>query len=289
MTSTNMRTAVVTGGASGIGRATVETFLADGWTVVAADLNATTGKELLEQHGEHAEAGRLAFAECDVSSESDIEAAVARAVSLTGRLDCMVNNAGIGGAFGPVTEITVEDWDYTFAVLTRGVFLGVKHAARVMRRQGGGSIVNVASLAALTGDAGLQAYSAAKASVLHMSRVFATELGPDRVRVNTVCPGAIATPLNPVASRGFDGTPLAEMQPLPFVGRPEHLAAAIHFFGSSQSEFVTGQYLAVDGGLEAAGPRLGKHLGTDPRYLTVRGMNEGNTGRRTTVHDQVER
>jgi len=225
-----------------------------------------------------------------VSNEEDVAGAVERATALTGRLDCMVNNAGVGGAFGPVTELTVEDWDYTFSVLSRGVFLGVKHAARVMKNQTeGGSIVNVASLAALTGDAGPQTYSAAKASVLHMSRVFATELGPSRIRVNCVCPGAIATPLNPSATQQFDGTELAKMQPLPYVGQPRHLADAIFFLGSADSAFVTGQYLAVDGGLEAAGPRLGEYLGTDPRNIDLIGVNRGNTGVRATVHGKVSR
>jgi NAD(P)-dependent dehydrogenase (short-subunit alcohol dehydrogenase family) len=283
-------TVIITGGASGIGRASVHKFLAEGWSVVAADMNADSGASLLSELSAEATAGRLAYVRTDVSDEGDVEHAVATAVTLTGQLDCMVNNAGIGGAFGPITETSVEDWDFTFAVLSRGVFLGVKHAARQMQLQGtGGSIVNLASLAGLTGDAGLQAYSVAKASVIHMSRVFATELGPDRIRVNTVCPGAIATPLNPSASRGFDGTELARMQPLPYVGEPHHLANAIYFLGSRQSEFVTGQYLAVDGGLEAAGPRLGAYLGTDPRSSTLVGVNRGNTGVKATVRSEVTR
>jgi len=287
---TEVRTAVVTGGASGIGLATVAKFLAEGWSVVATDLNAASGEVLLASYADAASADRLAFVPGDVSIEADVAGAVERATALTGRLDCMVNNAGVGGAFGPVTELTVEDWDYTFSVLSRGVFLGVKHAARVMRHQPtGGSIVNVASLAALTGDAGPQTYSAAKASVLHMRRVFATELGPSRIRVNCVCPGAIATPLNPSATQQFDGTELARMQPLPYVGQPQHLADAIFFLGSADSAFVTGQYLAVDGGLEAAGPRLGEYLGTDPRNIDLIGVNRGNTGVKATVHGKVSR
>jgi NAD(P)-dependent dehydrogenase (short-subunit alcohol dehydrogenase family) len=287
---TETPTAVVTGGASGIGLATVTKFLTQGWSVVATDLNAASGESLLAAHAEEASAGRLAFVQGDVSVEADVAGAVERATALTGRLDCMVNNAGVGGAFGPVTELTVDDWDYTFAVLSRGVFLGVKHAARVMQNQAeGGSIVNVASLAALTGDAGPQTYSAAKASVLHMSRVFATELGPSRIRVNCVCPGAIATPLNPSATDQFEGTELARVQPLPYVGQPRHLADAIFFLGSTDSAFVTGQYLAVDGGLEAAGPRLGEYLGTDPRNINLIGVNRGNTGVKATVHGKVSR
>jgi NAD(P)-dependent dehydrogenase (short-subunit alcohol dehydrogenase family) len=285
---TTPSTAVITGGASGIGRATVTRFLDAGWRVIATDLNAAAGAALLEELPDASGSGRLEFIAGDVSIESDIEAAVELAEQDDNRLLCMVNNAGIGGAFGPVTELKVEDWDHTFAVLTRGAFLGIKHAGRAMKAHGGGSIVNVASLAGLTGDAGMQAYSAAKAAVVHMTRVFATELGPDKIRVNCVCPGAIATPLNPAALREFRGSALEKIQPLPFAGQPEHLAEAIYFFGSDASLFITGQYLAVDGGLEGAGPRIGEYLGTDARQITLVGVNQGNTGVRTTVHGHVQ-
>jgi NAD(P)-dependent dehydrogenase (short-subunit alcohol dehydrogenase family) len=284
---TTPSTAVITGGASGIGRSSVIRFLDAGWRVVATDLNSAAGAELLEGLPEASRSGQLEFIAGDVSIEGDIEAAVALAEQGGNRLLCMVNNAGIGGAFGPVTELRVEDWDHTFAVLTRGAFLGVKHAARVMRAHGGGAIVNVASLAGLTGDAGMQAYSAAKAAVVHMTRVFATELGPNRIRVNCVCPGAIATPLNPSALREFRGSALEKLQPLPFAGQPEYLAEAIYFFGSEASVFITGQYLAVDGGLEGAGPRIGEYLGTDARQITLVGVNQGNTGVKTTVHGRA--
>jgi hypothetical protein len=133
----------------------------------------------------------------DVSIESEVEAAVAAVPERYGRLDCVVNNAGVGGAFGPITEIEVEDWDYTFAVITRGVFLGIKHAARVMQAMGTpGSIVNTGSIAGLGGGVGPQAYSAAKAAVLNLTRLAAVELAPFRIRVNAVNPGAIATPIH---------------------------------------------------------------------------------------------
>lgn len=285
----SLSTVVITGGASGIGRSSVIRFLDAGWRVVATDLNDAAGAALLESLPNASGAGRLAFVRGDVSVEDDVAAAVSVAEEGEHRLACMVNNAGIGGAFGPVTDLRVEDWDHTFAVLTRGTFLGIKHAARAMKAHGGGSIVNVASLAGLTGDAGMQAYSVAKAGVVHMSRVFATELGPDRIRVNCVCPGAIATPLNPSASREFTGSALETLQPLPFAGRPEHLAEAIYFLGSDASAFVTGQYLAIDGGLEGAGPRIGKYLGTDARQIALVGVNQGNTGVRTTVHGRASR
>lgn len=147
------RAAVVTGGASGIGRTTVERFLAEGWAVVAADLNAGNGERLVAGLEADGHEGRIVFVPGDVSVEGDVAAAVGVAAERFGRLDCMVNNAGVRGAFGPITELEVEDWDYSFAVLVRSVFLGIKHAARLMQAQGrSGSIVNTASIAGLGSD-----------------------------------------------------------------------------------------------------------------------------------------
>jgi NAD(P)-dependent dehydrogenase (short-subunit alcohol dehydrogenase family) len=281
------KVALVTGGASGIGRATVETLLDRGWSVAVTDLNQQNGDQLLADFDAHRSANRLAFISGNVSLEADVMAAVELAVRQFGRLDGMVNNAGVGGAFGPVTQLDVEDWDATFAVLVRGVFLGIKHAARVMRQQGGGSIVNVASVAGIGGDIGPQAYSVAKAAVIHMGPVFATELGPDRIRVNAVCPGMIATPLNRAASSGRDQD-LVGLQPWPDTGQPSHLADAIAFLLSEESAFITGQTIAVDGGVIGAGPRLGTYLGSDPRRVEVVGYNRGNTGGRTLVRGSVQ-
>jgi NAD(P)-dependent dehydrogenase (short-subunit alcohol dehydrogenase family) len=153
------RVAVITGAASGMGLATAARFVAEGAKVVVADVNADAGQAAADQLGPSAR-----FTRCDVSVEDDVAAAVALATDAFGRLDIMFNNAGIGGAFGPVTELEVEHWDATFAVLVRGVFLGIKHAARVLTAQGqGGSIINTASVAGLGGGAGPQAYSAAGA------------------------------------------------------------------------------------------------------------------------------
>lgn len=222
-------TAIVTGAASGIGRATVVQLLGEGWNVVGADLNADSLDALVTDMEHAGHAGRVSVVRTDVSAESDVIALIEHARSTHGRVDALINAAGIGGAFGRITEISVEDWDRSFAVLTRSVFLTCKHSAELMREQGGGSIVNVASLAALTGDSGLQAYSAAKAAVLQLGRVLATELGPDRIRVNTVAPGAIATPLNRAASERFEGSNLEASQPWPEVGRAENVAEAIVF------------------------------------------------------------
>ncbi|MDQ4116833.1 MAG: SDR family oxidoreductase, partial [Actinomycetota bacterium] len=177
------RAALVTGGASGIGRATVGLLRERGWSVLLADLNAATGGAAADELG-------ASFAVADVSSEDDVAGAVARCVDEFGRIDAVVNNAGVGGAFGRLTEIDVDEWDWTFAVLVRSVFLGIKHGARAMRLAGsGGAIVNTASVAAKSGGAGPQAYSAAKAAVLNLTRSAAEELAADRIRVNAVCPG----------------------------------------------------------------------------------------------------
>ena len=162
------RVAVVTGGASGMGRATVLRFLAEGAKVVIADFNSATGEDTVAEAARAGYADAVAFIRTDVAKEADIEAMLRRATDAFGGLDIVFNNAGVGGAIGPLTETSVEDWDYTFDVLAKGVFLGIKHAARIMRAQGrGGSIINTASIAGLSGDAGPMVYSAAKAAVTH--------------------------------------------------------------------------------------------------------------------------
>lgn len=271
--------ALVTGGASGIGRATVQRLLADGCSVLVADLNGAAGEQLLDECGDD----RLRFVVTDVSREQDVQRAVAAAVDAFGGLDCVVNNAGVGGAFGKLTEIEVEDWDYTFAALVRSVFLGIKHGARAMQqRDAGGSIVNIASIAAFSGGAGPQAYSAAKAAVLNLGRVAAAELAADHIRVNTVCPGAIATPL--LGTPGRDGREaLQQAQPWPERGRPEDVAEVIAFLAGDAARFVTGEEITVDGGIRAAGPRMQAAYGGDPGARGLVGVNYGTTGRESVV------
>ena len=275
------RVAVVTGGASGMGKATVLRFLAEGASVVIADFNATTGADTVREafaagHGE-----QVRFIKTDVAEEADVAAAVACAVETFGGIDVMFNNAGVGGAIGPLTETSVSDWDYTFAVLTRGVFLGIKHSARAMRAQGrGGSIINTASIAGLSGDAGPLAYSAAKAAVINLSKGAAVELAQDHIRVNAICPGFIATPL---AALGGSVTELsaqfATAQPWPEAGNGDHIAGVALFLASDDARFVTGESILVDGGLTASGPELSRKFprtaGRQSRYA---GITRGSTG-----------
>ncbi len=285
------RVAVITGGASGMGRATALRFLAEGARVVVADLNDATGKEFLEKASADGHAKNVRFVKTDVAEEADVASMIETAVREFGRLDVLFNNAGLGGAFGPLTELEVEDWDFTFAVLVRGVFLGIKHGARAMKRQGqGGSIINTASVAGLSGGAGPLCYSAAKAAVVNLSMSSAVELGPDRIRVNTICPGGIVTPLVHRGSPDSARARMANLQPWPEAGEGEHIAGAALFLASDDARFVTGETLTVDGGLTAAGPNLITRMRQEGQaqspFATMIGVDLGSTGRPPVIRQK---
>jgi NAD(P)-dependent dehydrogenase (short-subunit alcohol dehydrogenase family) len=249
------KVAVITGGASGIGHAAVRLFVEEGCRVVIADLQDDKGAALAEELG-----GKSArYLHVDVSREADVSGAIAHAVARFGRLDCVFNNAGAGGVTGPIAEIPAEGFDQTMGVLLRGVFLGMKHAAPVMKQQGGGSIISTASVAGLQAGFGPHVYSAAKAAVVHLTRSVAMELGESGVRVNCICPGGIATPIfgGAVGLAGQEADRIAEMmktllvarQPIQRAGLPEDIARAALWLASDDSSFVNGHALIVDGGL----------------------------------------
>jgi NAD(P)-dependent dehydrogenase (short-subunit alcohol dehydrogenase family) len=272
------KVAVVTGGGNGIGRATVQRFLAEGACVVVAEINAVSGEETVALAREAGHGDRVLLVRADVTREADVQAAIERAVSAFGRLDCVFNNAGVAGALGPITHLSVEDWDFTMAVLLRGVFLGMKHGARVMKARGeGGTILSTASVAGLCGGDGPQAYSAAKAAVVNLTRAVAVELAPDRIRVNCICPGGINTPLLHRGNPDGMGEMLDKAQPLPDHGKPEDIAAAALYLASDDARFVTGEALVVDGGLMAAGSNMMRSLGGVA--LQMVGVDHGSTGR----------
>ena len=248
------KVALITGGASGIGEGTVRFFAREGASVLIADIQDDQGARLAAELG-----ARVAYVHTDVSHEADVQSAVAEAVRRFGRLDCIFNNAGFGGVGGRIESIDIAGFDQTIGVLLRGVLLGMKHAAPVMKRQGGGSIISTASVAGLTAGFGPHVYSAAKAAVIQLTKTVAMELGEHNIRVNCICPGAIATPifgkgLGMSAEQAEAIVPqmkgiLENVQPIKRSGLPEDIAQAALWLASDDATFVNGHALVVDGGL----------------------------------------
>jgi NAD(P)-dependent dehydrogenase (short-subunit alcohol dehydrogenase family) len=273
------RAAVVTGGASGIGLATARRLLAEGASVMIGDYNETTGTSAansLRAEGYQA----VLFQQTDVSREANVERLMKGTQEAFGRLDIVFNNAGIGGAIGPITETEADHWDQTFAVLTRGVFLGVKHAARVMIEAGrGGSIINTASIAGLAGGVPPTAYSAAKAAVVSLTQNTANELAEYRIRVNSVCPGIVFTKLMHGGREAEAEAVARQIQPWPDRGEPENIADAVAFLASDESVFVTGHALVVDGGYLSNGLLRTNPLPGGKVKPDYSGITYGLTGR----------
>ena len=248
------KVAIVTGGTSGIGARTVEVFVAEGARVAIAGRTVEKGEHLAAALGDAA-----LFVETDVAKEADIEALVAATVEHFGRLDCLFNNAGIPGPNEPIAYLSWEGYVKTMNVNVGGVLMGMKHAARVMKRQGSGSIINNASVAGLRTGYGDHLYSATKAAVIHVTRTAAMELGERGIRVNSISPGAILTPVFGKALGLSTGDADATVdrldalfqsrQPIPRSGLPEDIAHAALFLASDEAGFVNGHNLTVDGGL----------------------------------------
>ncbi len=263
--------AVVTGGASGIGRATALRLADEGAQVLVGDLDREGGEALAAGSG-----GRIAFCATDVTRADQIEALMATA-DAGGGLDIVFNNAGAGGAREPIDTIAADDWDATMALLLRSVALGIRYAAPLMAKRGGGAIVNTSSVSALGTGYAPTAYSTAKAGVLHLTKVAAADLARLNIRVNAVVPGFIATNiftrhLDIDAARreqanGMIAGAAAQAQPIPRAGRSEDIAAAVAFLASDDASFVTGTHILVDGGL-TIGTRASWYPGA-PSLLTA--------------------
>lgn len=277
--------AVITGGANGMGRDTVWRFLDEGASVVVADINEANGAKMLEDADARGVAERLRFVRVDVAQERDVEAMVTCALDEFGRLDCVFNNAGVGGAFGPITDTEIDEWDYSMSVLVRGVFLGMKHGARALKRQGeGGLLLATASIAGMSGGAGSHCYSAAKAAVANLVRSVAVELAPHRIRVNAIAPGPILTELfhrgHEERAREF----ALSKQPWPDVGEGKDIAGTAAFLASRDASFITGQVIVVDGGVLAQGPNMFGRP-EENRMLRAAGLDKGSTGVPISVRD----
>ena len=249
------KVAIITGGASGIGAGTVRRFAEEGAKVLITDLDADKGEALAAELGDAA-----AFLRTDVSQEEQVAAMVAEATDRWGRLDCLFNNAGFGGALGPISTTTLDDYDLTMDVLLKSVFLGMKHAAPVMTAQGSGSIISTASVAGIRVGYAPHLYSVAKCAVIHLTKTVALELGEHNIRVNAICPGFIATPLaagrpdadeSQIQQMGEAG---AASQVMGRVGEPRDIANMALFLASDESEWITGREFVVDGGFEAGPP-----------------------------------
>lgn len=263
------KVAVITGAASGMGRSTAIKFVDESARVVIADIQRDKGQALAAELGDAAR-----FEAVDVCSEDDIERMIGCAVETWGRLDCLFNNAGFGGVGGGIDETDMgEPYERTVGALLTGVVAGIKHAVRAMRTGGGGSIISTASVAGLGGGYGPHVYSALKSAVINLTRSVALEAGPLNIRVNAICPGGIATPIfagqMAVSGGNVDYAEvvkpaLALMQPIPRAGLPEDIANAACFLASDEATFITGQALAVDGGLTAGNwvhPDIGPDIG----------------------------
>lgn len=253
------KVAVITGAASGIGRATLERFVEAGARVIAADVAADAGREL-----EQAFPGAVRFVRCDVRRLDELRAAVDAAAEHFGGLDVLFNNAGRGGSPAGVETFEADGWDDTFALLLRAVAAGTAYAVPHMKRRGGGAIVNTSSISALEAGWAPLAYSVAKAGVLHYTRMAATELSPLRIRINAVVPGFIATGIfgasldlpdeHVRALRDAVRMRSGALNPVGRAGLPRDIAEAVLFLASDAAGFVTGTHLTVDGGI-TIGPR----------------------------------
>ena len=247
----NDNVAIITGAASGIGKATSLVFAREGAKVLCADLNGDGAEATARQIADTG--GEAASFQLDVAEEEQVKAMVADAVTRWGRLDTIYNNAGIGTG-GPVTQMPVEDWDRLHAINLRGVFLGTKHAIPEMLKTGGGAIVNTASDAGLMGTPMLSAYCATKGGVVMFTKATAVEWAAMGVRINCVCPGVIRTPMLEMA-KAAGATPeqvwerLGKTHPIGRVGEASEVAEAVAFLASDRASFITGVALPVDGGL----------------------------------------
>ncbi len=245
------KVALITGAGSGIGRATALAFAREGAKVVVADIVVAGGEETVRMI--KATGGEAIFVKTDVTKTAEVEALVKKTVETYGRVDCAFNNAGIEGEMALTADCTEENWDRVVNIDLKGVWLCMKYEIPQMLKQGGGAIVNTASVAGLVGFQGIPAYVASKHGVNGLTKTAALEYAKSGIRVNAVCPGVIHTPMverffsaNPQASEG-----MTALEPVGRLGKPEEIAEAVLWLCSDAASFVTGLPMAVDGALTA--------------------------------------
>lgn len=268
------KVAVITGAASGIGEGTVRRFVSEGARVVISDIQADAGQAL---SGELGDATR--FAHTDVTQEDDIAAAVDMAVAEFGQLDVMFNNAGIVGVVGPISTTDTGAWDNTVSILLRAVFLGTKHAARVMTPQNSGAIISTSSTAGVLGGLGPHAYTAAKHGVIGLTKSVANELAQYGIRVNAISPGNTVTAMTASVSGNHGdldktGDRIAGGSPLGYAGFPEDIANAALYLACDESRYVSGHTLVVDAGQTTSGMVANRFHNGDNRVFHEAGRVE---------------
>lgn len=249
------KVAIVTGGAMGIGKATSEMLAREGARVAIADLKESEGKQVVDDIKKAG--GEAAYWTLNVTDEKQVEKVIEAVFKKWGRLDILVNNAGIAGANAPTDEITEEQWDQVMNVNVKGVFFCTKHAIPYIRKSGKGSIINLSSIYGIVGAADVPPYHASKGAVREMSKTDAMIYAPEQIRVNSVHPGYIWTPmvLQHLKDQGLSEKEgreqLASLHPIGHVGDPEDIAYGILYLASDESKFVTGEELVIDGGYTA--------------------------------------
>jgi NAD(P)-dependent dehydrogenase (short-subunit alcohol dehydrogenase family) len=239
--------ALVTGASSGIGKSIVELYAAHGLAVVLTDVNEEPGELLAEEL--RRKGSKAIFVRSDVSVPADSEHAVNEAMRAFGRLDCAVNNAGIGGEMNPLADYSIDGWNQVLGINLSGVFYGMKYQIPAMLKGGGGAIVNVSSILGAVGFAGAPAYTAAKHGLVGLTKAAALDYAAQGVRINVVGPAFISTPM--IAD--FENDPeqnaaVVALHPIGRLGQPREVAELVYWLTSTKSTFVTGSYYPVDGG-----------------------------------------
>lgn len=272
------KTAVVTGAASGIGKASVLLLASEGATVYAADIDEDGGAELVSQSN-----GAIVFQRCDVTSTEDIKALMDRAAADTGGIDIVFNNAGAGGDGAPIDEIEPEGWDRTMDLLLRSVAFGIRYAVPHMIGRAGASIINTSSVAAVGPGYSPNAYAVAKAGVLHLTKMSAADLAKHQIRVNAIQPGFINTNIftstleltgeHAEMGKAAIAAMSAGAQPVNRGGQSEDIANTMAFLASEESSFVNGTSIVVDGGI-TIGPKYSWDANEPDMFEALRAMAE---------------
>ena len=258
------KSAVVTGGARGIGEGIVRRYVAEGARCVIADIDVEAGERVAAELGDAA-----VFVRTDVTSEADVVAAIETCRSTFGSLDIMINNAGVVGAMGPISDTPLADYTRTMDILLTSVFLGTKYAMAVMKQQGHGVIINTSSTAGVQGGLGPHVYTAAKHGVIGLSKSVAVEAAPHGIRVNVICPGATLSSLTAGLVVGdkddLDAAyeRLSSKYPGGRAPRPEDMANAAVWLGSDEGQFMNGAVIVMDAGKEVLSDRAAKFYPVD--------------------------